>query len=75
MNRDQLALYQPLRVFDEAIFENIVDDLVTSGFSIQRMGYLVLLHKRFLLASVQFLKLNIKRLVLAEQKIIIKLTK
>lgn len=38
MNRDQLALYQPLRVFDEAIFENIVDDLVTSGFSIQENG-------------------------------------
>ncbi|CAI3952280.1 2OG-Fe(II) oxygenase [Alteromonas macleodii] len=38
MNREQLASYQPLHVFDEAIFENIVDDLVTKGFSIQEHG-------------------------------------
>lgn len=38
MNREQLAPYQPLHVFDEAIFENIVDDLVTTGFSIQKNG-------------------------------------
>ena len=39
MNREQLASYQPLHVFDEAIFENIVDDLVTKGFSIQEHGF------------------------------------
>ncbi|MDY6976971.1 MAG: hypothetical protein SVW51_12230 [Pseudomonadota bacterium] len=38
MNREQLAPNQPLHVFDEAIFENIVDDLVTKGFSIQENG-------------------------------------
>ena len=38
MNREQLASYQPLHVFDEAIFEDIVDDLVTKGFSIQEHG-------------------------------------
>ena len=38
MNREQLASYQPLHVFDESLFENIVDDLVTKGFSIQENG-------------------------------------
>lgn len=38
MNREQLAPNQPLHVFDEAIFENMVDDLVTKGFSIQENG-------------------------------------
>ena len=38
MNREQLTSYQPLHVFDEAIFENVVDDLVTKGFSIQENG-------------------------------------
>lgn len=38
MNREQLASHQPLRIFDELIFENIVDDLVSKGFSIQENG-------------------------------------
>ena len=38
MNREQLTSFQPLHVFDEAIFENIVNDVVTKGFSIQENG-------------------------------------
>ncbi len=38
MDREQLASYQPLYVFDESLFENIVEDLVTQGFSIQENG-------------------------------------
>jgi SM-20-related protein len=35
MNREQLALYQPLHVFDELLFNGVVDDLVEKGYSIQ----------------------------------------
>ena len=35
MNKESLASHLPLHVFDEAIFENIVDDLVNKGYSIQ----------------------------------------
>lgn len=35
MNREQLALYQPLHVFDELLFNCVVDDLVEKGYSIQ----------------------------------------
>ncbi|WP_338517751.1 2OG-Fe(II) oxygenase [Alteromonas gracilis] len=38
MNRDLLALHQPLHVFEESLFENIVEDLVNKGFSIQKNG-------------------------------------
>lgn len=38
MNKQQLTAIQPLHVFDESIFETIVDDLVTKGFSIQENG-------------------------------------
>jgi SM-20-related protein len=38
MNRDLLALHQPLHVFDEALFESVVTDLVEKGFSIQENG-------------------------------------
>ncbi|QGX61653.1 2OG-Fe(II) oxygenase [Alteromonas mediterranea] len=38
MNKQQLTAIQPLHVFNESIFETIVDDLVTKGFSIQENG-------------------------------------
>jgi len=38
MNSEQLASNQPLSIFDESIFEKVVDDLVSNGFSIQENG-------------------------------------
>lgn len=38
MNIEPLNRYKPLYVFDEEVFENVVSDLVSDGFSIQKGG-------------------------------------